>query len=931
MRRVVLSFIGILIFFSGQTQDLSSGSDKNPADSTAVPEMDFTGDLAIPARDTLAAIPNPLPTQDTTRSPAPAAARSQIETTINYTARDSMIFDIDSQKILLYGDSHIDYGSMKLDAERTTINWETRMLEANYITDTTGRKIGRPVFSEGAEVYQTDEITYNFDNKRALIKGVVTEQNGAFMHGKDVKKNENDELFIKGAKYSTCNLADPHFFIESDKIKVVPGNKVLSGPFNMRFREIPTPLWFPFGMFPQPRTQAEGILFPSYGEEKQRGFFLRDMGYYFAFNDYVDLRLTGDIYSRGAHALNATSNYIKRYRYSGTFNTSYVRTIIPNIEGDANSNDYWVRWSHRPQSRGNSSFSASVSAGTSTFNTNNNLVNQNFNRQINSQFSSNVGYTQRFQGTPFSMAINARHSQNIATGVTSLSAPDFSLNMNRIYPLKNVIKNTKSPLAKLSFSHNFVAKSEFSNQATNVPSYIISEGTPLDSVVKFTPSNFDLLYDRAKIGGKHSIPLSTSFSLLKFFTVSPSINYQEVWYTRKLDYTFNEELNGVEVDTINGFSRAGSWSSGASLNTRFYGTKFFPNWKNIQAIRHVVTPSLSFSYSPDFGDEKYGVWQTVQTDTLGTMRRLSKYEGFAYGSPSGSKSKTVGFSLTNNLEMKVRDKKDSVNEFKKIKIFENLSMSSGYNFAADSFRLSNISWSTRTSFFKSALSVAVSGTIDPYVYRLDGITGSGSTKKIDDTRLDKYAWNNGQGLGNLNRLNTSVNFRLAPKKDGKRGEEDEDAYNTNTPNGMNDPSGFYDENAILDNPNGTEEEKQYMLQNPDLYVDFNMPWSLNVQYSVSRNQTGYQRADINQSMSFNGSVALTTKTQATFRSGWDFEAKEVTLTSITVSRDLHCWSLNFNWVPFGRLQSFGLVIQPKSSMLQDLKLQKRRSFTDFFN
>lgn len=936
MRSVAFYFICILPILPTLAQSTAFGDSKNNTGSLVAPERGFSGDLDIPVSDSTYTPPATAALSEDTSAvapkPTPVSRKSDIETTINYTARDSMLFDIESQRIFLFGKSHIDYGATNLDAERTSIDWENRTLQANYVLDTTGRKIGKPVFSEGSEVYETDEITYNFQNKRALIKGVVTEQNGAFMHGEDVKKNENDELFIKGAKYSTCNLADPHFFIESDKIKVVPGNKVLSGPFNMKFREIPTPLWFPFGMFPQPRSQAEGILFPSYGEEKQRGFFLREMGYYFAFNDYMDLRLTGDVYSKGAHALNATSNYIKRYRYSGTFNFSYNKNLTDDIENPIQTNDYWVRWNHRPQSRGNASFSASVSAGTSTYNANNNLALQNFNRSINSQFTSNVGYTQRFRGTPFNMAINARHSQNLATGITNLSLPDFSLNMNRIYPLKNVISNPKSPLAKLSFSHNFVAKNELTNNKVTLPAYILDEGTQLDSIVKFTPSNFDLLYDRAKIGGRHSIPLSTSFTLAKFFTVSPSINYQEVWYTRELKYSFIEEENGVRIDTVNKFSRAGSWSSGASVNTRFYGTHFF-NGKNIQAIRHVVTPSVSFSYSPDFGAEKYGVWQMVQTDTLGTMRRLSKYEGFAYGSPNGSKSKTLGFSLTNNLEMKVRDKKDSVNEFKKVKIFDNLSMSTGYNFAADSFRLSTINWNTRTSFFKNALSVALNGTLDPYVYKfLSETTNNAGDRVVTQRRLDQYTWNNGQGLGNLSRLNTSVNFRIAPKKKNqKETDEEEDPYNSITPNGLNEPGSFYDDQAISDSPYGTEEEKQFALQNPDLYVDFNMPWSLNVQYSINRSQEGYRPAVITQTMSFNGSVALTSKTQVTFRSGWDFEAKEVTNTSLSVSRDLHCWSLNFGWVPFGRLQSFNLTIQPKSSMLQDLKLEKRRNFLDFFN
>lgn len=864
----------------------------------------------------------------------PSTQTGDIETTINYNAKDSMVFDIEGQKLLLYGDAYIDYDIMIIESNSIEIDWDKQTLSSKYETDSTGRKVGKPVFTQKNEVYETEDIVYNFKTKRALIKGVVTERDGAFMHGEDVKKNEEDELFIKGGKYSTCNLADPHFFIESDKIKVIPGNKIVTGPFNLKFREIPTPLWGPFGMFPQPKHQASGIIFPSYGEEQRRGFFLRDAGYYFAFNDYIDLRLTGDLYSKGGHAVSANSNYRKRYKFSGSFNFAYNKILLnDDIENPTESNDYSVRWSHRPETRGNSSFSSSVNIQTRTFNTNNNLVLQNPQQGIQSQFASNVGYNQKFQGTPFNMALNARHSQNVATGIANLSLPDFALNMSRIYPFKKVVSNSKSPLAKLSFSHNFVAKNEFTNSAApslgsgiNVLNEAPEEEEPLELF-----SNLGKLYDRAKIGGRHSIPVSTSVSFLKVLTLNPSFNYQEVWYTRELDYTFIEEENGVRVDTVDGFSRAGSWSSGASLNTRLYGTAFFKEGGRIQAIRHVATPSVSFSYSPDFGSERYGVWDDVQIDTLGNTRRLSKYQGFAYGSPNGSKSETMSFSLSNNIEMKIRDDKDSLSESRKVKLFDNLSMSSGYNFAADSFKLNNITWNARTSFFKGALSLNVGGTFDPYVYKVvSETTNALGVTTIQDRRLDQYAWNHGGGLGNLSAVNTSVNLRLKPRKDSKgkdTNNEDDDPYNrTDTFNGP----GFNDPNSIENSDLGTPEQIEYIRQNPQEYVDFDLPWSMNIQYSINRRKRGLQDATITQSMSFNGSVALTQKTQVTFRSGYDFERKEVTITNISVNRDLHCWSLSFNYVPFGRFQSFNLSIRPKSPLLQQLKLDKRRSFQDNF-
>jgi len=325
--------------------------------------------------------------------------RSDVETTINYSAKDSLYFDVKTQELFLYGETHIDYGDITLDAERTEVNWSSRLIHAKYLEDSTGKKIGKPVYSDGVDVYSTEDIIYNFRTSRAAIKGVITQQDEAFMHGDDVKKSKEGELFIRGASYTTCSLAEPHFEIRSTKLKVIPGNKVVSGPFNMRFRDLPTPLFFPFGMFPQPKKKASGIIFPSYGEERRRGFFLRNAGYYFAINDYIDAQVTGDIYSKGGNSLNINSNYFKRYSYRGSLNFSYTRTVTDELEGGLETNDYRIRWSHSPQSKRNSSFSASVNAATQSFNQNNNLVVQDFSQAINSQIASNLSFIHISQPT----------------------------------------------------------------------------------------------------------------------------------------------------------------------------------------------------------------------------------------------------------------------------------------------------------------------------------------------------------------------------------------------------------------------------------------------------------------------------------------------------------------------------------------------------
>lgn len=845
--------------------------------------------------------------------------KNDIETTINYSSEDSMVFDLKGRKLHLFGNSHIDYGDIALESDRINIDWNKRSIKSQYTVDTLGNKIGKPVFSDGKDQYETNDILYNFKTKRAVIKGVVTQQDGAVMHGEDVKKNEENEMFIRDAKYTTCTLADPHFFIKSEKIKLIPENKAVSGPFILKFREVPTPLAFPLGMFPQPREKASGIIFPNYTEERRRGFSLRDAGYYFGFSEYFDMRLTGSVYSKGSYEANALINYKVRYKFNGSLSLQYLKNVIPQEIGSSIAESTWIRWNLRPETKGNASFSANVNAGSSNFNNQSNLALTNPAQNINSNFQSSVSYSQRFRKLPFNMSSNFRMAQNISTGIYNVSFPDFSLNMNRMYPFKKIVKSSKSPLAKINLSHNFVARNNISNApvSTSGLGFTPTNHTkPKDNEepAKLNWNNLDELYDRAKIGGRHTVPISTSFNLLKYLTVNPSFNYQEVWYTRELAYT--EEKDGVRVDTVEGFSRAGSWTSGASMNTRVYGMYYLKRIKGIEAVRHVMTPSISFSYNPDFSDEKYGVYRTIRLDSTGEKtRRVSKYQNFAYGSPSGRESKTLSLSLTNNIEMKVKSNKDTAEGFKKVKLFDNLSVRSGYNFAADSFKLGNISWNARTSLFNKKITVALTGTYDPYVYVENG-TERGR-------RIDRYAWNNGGGPGTLSRLNTSVNLNLKPKKKKK-----------NKKDRAIDPgrSAFANDGTPIEQSEfGTEDEKNHINQNPEEYVDFNMPWTLQARYNINRSQSGLADPQTtSHGLQINGTLGLTANTQITFNTGYDIKNKDFTQTSIGVVRDLHCWTLNFRWVPFGRFQSFSLVIRPKSSILQDLKIQRRRSFQDFF-
>jgi len=834
--------------------------------------------------------------------------KSEIETTINYSAKDSIFYDLKSQKIKLYGNSKIDYGEINLEAYEILVDWNDKTLDANYLTDSTGKKIGKPIFSEGNQSYETDKITYNFDSRKAKIKGIVTQLDDAYMQGEDVKKNEEDELFISHAMYTTCNLEEPHFHISSGKIKVIPGKKVVSGPFHLKFGDVPTPLGFIFGMFPQPKKKVSGLIMPNYGEEKRRGFYLRDGGYYFAVNDHIDLRLTGDVYSKGSYGMTLGSSYKKRYSYSGNLRFNYNKSKLGDFENPSTSNDFSFSWSHTPDAKGKSSrFSSSVNFQTNSYNQNKNLVYSDFNESINAQFNSNISYTKTFKGSPFNLSANLRHSQNVQTKKVNLTLPDVSYNMSRIYPFKNLGKLGKTALGKISISHRFNGKIELTNGSVGNSLSglnILNSSNNFSEQIDFNMDNLNSIIDRSKIGGKHTIPISTSFNLLKYFTVSPSVNYNEIWYFKKLSYNYNELEDGIEIDTTNSFQRAWSYSSAFALSTRIYGTVFFKKGK-IKAIRHVISPEISMSFSPDFTKPKFGYYENVQINREGDTKLLSKYENFLFGSPRIGSSASMNFYIGNNLEMKVVDKNDTISGTRKIKIFDNLSFSSSYNFLADSFRLAPIRFSTRTSFFKRLINLSVSGNIDPYTFKLDSISeNSSGIKNVYQRRVDELAYKNNQGIGSLAYINMSLGFRFSAKDFRSEDEEEKD-------------SSF-----------GTREEIDYINSNIAEYIDFNVPWSINASYNLNRRKLGFRDPTITQTLTFSGDVSISEKTKISFRSGYDFKFKMLTQTSINATRDLHCWRINFSWVPFGRFQSYNLSINAVSALLQDLKLEKRSRFFD---
>ncbi|MBL3656539.1 putative LPS assembly protein LptD [Fulvivirga sediminis] len=841
---------------------------------------------------------------DSTKSETP---KSDIETTINYSARDSINFSVDSKIVKLYGDAKIDYGAIKLEADHIEIDYNNHTLTAHGKEDSLGRKVGYPIFKNGAETYETKDISYNFKTGEARISEVVTQQGEGYLHGETVYKNSKDELFSINNTYTTCDLAHPHYRIRARKTKAIPNDKIVSGPFNLEINDVPTPLGFIFGMFPAKNEASSGIIIPSYGEERRRGFYLRGGGYFFDISEYVKIAVRGDVYSKGGHGVHVNSVYKKRYAYNGNVNFDYTKLRLSNnIEDEDTRNDYRLAWSHSPQSKGNSRFSASVNAATSSYNTNNYLgINtpeaQNSINNFTRKLSSNISYSKTFQGTPFSLGLSMRHNQDVQTREVDLLLPSLTFNMSNIYPFKNKNGASNSWVEKINVRYSLTG----TNTLTNNLGKIGSDPT-IDSIAPFDFQNFGTFLENSNKGLQHRIPLSTSFKVLKHFTASPSINYTENWYFDKLAWELDEDNpnQAVVADTINGFNRVYEYNFSTSFSTRLYG--FFNLKKGKVKIRHVMNPNISLSYRPDFGAEKYGYYQELTTEEGETILR-SRYQGYAYGAPSYGESGSISFSLNNSLEMKNEAKTDSTNKATKVPILNNFGFNTAYNFVADSFKLSNITFRANTSVFKKKVNINLTGTVDPYVYVLNDVTVNSQGDNIyDQDRIDQYTWNNGQGLGQLSNANLAISTNLNPsgqKSDEKTRER-------------------------INNSDLNQADKDFLLNNSASYVDFTIPWSLRVNYSFNYSKVGFRDAKITQTVRLSGDFSLSEKWKVTFNTGYDFEEKAVSLTNFGISRDLHCWEMNMNWTPFGVYTNYNFTIRVKSSLLQDLKLNRTRSFYD---
>lgn len=662
---------------------------------------------------------------------------------IFYDATDSMRFDINNQKIMLYGDAFIKYENTEIKAAFIEIDWALNQIYATGRKDSTGKISGYPQFKEGAESFKAHEMTYNYKSKKCRIKQITSKEGEGYILGKIVKKTEDDIFYLHKGDYTTCNAEKPHFSIRANRIKVIPGKKIVSGPAYLRVFNIPTPLFLPFGFFPNTAEESSGILIPSYGESANLGFFLKDGGYYFTINKQMDLAIRGDIYTKGSWATRSLLRYKKRYKYNGNFNLSYGRMINSEIDMPDYSikKDFFIRWNHKQDPKSNPSmlFSANVNAGSSTYHKNNSY---NANDYLSNTFTSSISLNKKWDGTPFNLSTNLRHNQNTNSKKVNLTLPDISFNMNRIFPFKNLGKSPKKHwYDKIGISYAMNTKNEIS---------------VADS----------LLFDKSALskfrnGMKHNIPISTSIKVLKHFTLSPRFNLSERWYLSQIE----KNWNGSEVitDTLHKFTRAHDYSMSASLNTKLYGIAQFKKGK-IAAFRHVLTPNVSFSFHPDFSKENLGYYKSVQSDSLGNIQTYSIMQNGIYGSPGASKSGNTNFSLGNLFDMKVRTKKDTTETLKKVTLLQSMGISSSYNIFADSLNFSNISLNARTKLFNT-LDVSLSSSYDPYIYK-------------GGKRINQFEIENGR-LARFTNANAALGFNISDNTFSKTKEKEDDAKENN--------------------------------------------------------------------------------------------------------------------------------------------------------
>ena len=843
--------------------------------------------------------------------------KGAIDAPIHYKANDSIVF-YGSGKGFLYGEGNVRYEQarpIELKADLIQMNMDSNTVYATGRLDSLGKPVGLPVFKDNTDEYSSKELAYNFETRKGFIKGGITQQGEGYIVADKTKKMNEDEMCMQGGKYTTCDHHDhPHFYLQLTKAKVKPGSYIAAGPAYLVMEDVPLPLVIPFGFFPFTSSYSSGIIMPSYGDEMERGLFLKNGGYYFAINDYLDLEVTGEIYTKGTWGLQLGSTYTKRYKFNGNFRASYREDVYgeKDLPGYSKYNNFKVAWTHRqdPKASQYSSLSASVDFTTSGYNQSN--VNNYYNpaEQSKNITSSSVNYTQRFPESPWSLSVNALVSQRSQDSTISLSLPNITVAMSRIYPFKRKEAVGKERFyEKIALSYNMT----FANSITAKENKLMTS-----SFTKDWKNAID-----------HKIPITASFNLFKYLTISPSINLHDRMYFNKVNRSWNKQQQEEQLDTMSGFFNVYDFNVGVSMQTKLYGF-YTPNRKlfgdKIDRIRHVMTPSVSFNYHPDFGDDVWDFYSSyekiiVDKNDINKITHqtvtYSPYSNGMYGVPGQGMVGAISWSLGNNVEMKVKDQKKSdevgSTQYKKVSLIDNFTVSGGYNFAADSMKLQNFNAQLRIKLTKS-FSLNLNGAFDPYKF---GLNEYGKPVRVNQLRdFPRF-----QGTGTS--FQYTFNNDTFKKKDKTKptNDENQDEENSGVDFNLDQPSNIDKEKAEANSEKTT---------NSDGYVKPAVTWSFTFNYSVRwgiSNQFDYDMMDYkrewNHNLSFSGNLNPTPKWKLNYTGSFDLTALEITQMTLSIVRDLHCWRMSASVSPFGRYKSYMVTVGVNASMLQDLKYEKR--------
>ncbi len=861
---------------------------------------------------------------DTVKRDTTKESKSALDFPVVYSAQDSITFDYQISRAILYGDGKVDYENLNLEADKISMRIDSSLVHAVGRPDTLGEIVGKPIFKQGSDTYEPDSISYNFKTRKAFITNVYTQQGEGFLISEDSKRDSTGIMYLQGGKYTTCDADDPHFYLKLSKAKVEPGERVIFGPAYLVVEDVPLPIAIPYGFFPFSESYSSGIIMPTYGDETSRGFYLRDGGYYFAINDYVDLKALGEIYTKGSWGVSATSNYKWRYHFSGNLYFSYqdTKTGEKNMPDFTETKSFKITWSHRQDSKANptQSFSASVNIATSSYEKNNLTSMYNPESYTQSTRTSSIAYSKTFNSIGMTISGSANLSQNMRDSTISLTLPSLTISVNRFYPFKR---------KKMAGKERWYEKIAVSYSGTMSNSISTKENLLFKS---------NLIKDWQN-GMKHSVPISASFTLFNFINVTPSLNFTDRMYTYKVKQSWDTENQEVARDTIYGFNNVYNYSMSVSASTKLYGMFYPLPWfggKKIKAIRHVFTPTVSFSYAPDFGKARYGYWDTyVKTDADGNVSTVSysPYTGSLYGTVSQGKTGSITLDVANNIEMKVKDRNDSI---KKISIIDELGGSLSYNMAASSKPWSDLSMRVRLKLTKS-YTFSMNATFATYAYEMDE---DGNVYVSDHTEWSKGRFGRFQGMSqNLSYTFNNSTFQKLfgkSKQDDKRpgkgkndgfDDEDYDEDETDPENQNLDPDRARAKNSTDKGKDGITE---------DGYVAFSMPWSFTVSYGVTMRENTSAKIKVRRmrypfklthTLNFSGNLRISQGWNINFSSGYDFNYHKLSMTTASLSRDLHCFSMSCSMV-ISPYRSYNFTFSCDASTLADaLKWKKQSSYS----